>query len=53
VTDPESNPTRGPALLTATPSAKRVVDWLRTLALLAGVVGLLIALLTLELLVRL
>jgi len=42
-----------PALLAATPSGKRVEQWLRTLALLAGVLGLLIGLFTLELVGRL
>jgi len=53
VTDPETDPTGRPALLAATPSAELVVGWLRTLVLLAGVMGLLIALFALELLVRL
>ena len=53
MTDPEADPAGRPALLTATPSVEWVVGWLRTLALLAGVLGLLVALLTLELLVRL
>ena len=44
---------RRPALIAATPSAERVAEWVRTLALLAGVLGVLIALLTLELVVRL
>ena len=49
----EADPAGRPALLTATPSVEWVVGWLRTLALLAGVLGLLVALLTLEFLVRL
>ena len=53
MTDSEADPSERPALLTATPSVKWVAEWLRTLALLAGVLGLLVALLTLELLVRL
>ncbi|WP_435094901.1 hypothetical protein [Halorubrum sp. N11] len=52
---PDTKPKRsgGPALLAATPSAERVGRWLRTLALLAGVLGLLVGLFTLELLTRL
>ena len=50
--DPD-DPSRRPALIAATPSAERVAEWVRTLALLAGVLGVLIALLTLEFLVRL
>ena len=53
MTDPDVGRPRRPALLAATPSAERVVEWLRALLLLAGVLGLLIALVALELLVRL
>jgi hypothetical protein len=53
VTDTEPKRPRRPALLAATPSGKRVEQWLRTLALLAGVLGLLIGLFTLELFGRL
>jgi len=49
VTDPSGRP----ALLAATPSAERVAEWIRTLALLAGVTGLLFALFALELITRL
>ena len=52
MTDPDDS-SRRPALIAATPSAERVTEWVRTLALLAGVLGALIALLTLELVVRL
>jgi hypothetical protein len=53
VTDPEADPSRRPALLAATPSADRVVGWLRALALLAGVLAVLTALFALELVGRL
>ncbi|MFO8116523.1 MAG: hypothetical protein R6U01_14400 [Halorubrum sp.] len=53
MTDPDVGSPQRPVLLAATPSAERVVEWLRTLLLLAGVSGLLIALVMLELLVRL
>jgi len=53
VTDAETNSAGRPALLAATPSAERVGRWLRTLALFAGVLGLLIGLFTLELVGRL
>jgi hypothetical protein len=53
VTDTEPKRPGRPALLAATPSGKRVEQWLRTLALLAGVLGLLIGLFTLELVGRL
>jgi len=53
VTDAETNSPGRPALLTATPSVERVGRWLRTLALLAGVLGLLVGLFALELVVRL
>jgi len=53
VTDATTDPRGRPALLAATPSAERVGRWLRTLALLAGVLGLLVGLFALELVVRL
>jgi len=52
VTEQSPKSTRRPALLTATPSAERVGDWLRTLAALAGVLTLLIGLFALELVGR-
>ena len=45
--------TDNPALLAGTPDAARVSDWFRTLTVLAGVLGLLITLITVEMLVRL
>ncbi|WP_160298110.1 hypothetical protein [Halorubrum saccharovorum] len=53
MTDAKTNTSGRPALLTATPSAERVGRWLRTLALLAGVLGPLVGLFTLELVGRL
>jgi len=53
VTDTETDSPGRPVLLAATPSAERVERWLRTLALLAGALGLLVGLFTLELVVRL
>ena len=53
MTDAEAGPPGRPALLAATPSAERVGRWLRTLALLAGVLGLLDGLFALELVGRL
>lgn len=53
VTDTEPKRPGRPALLAATPSAERVGRWLRTLALLAGVLGLLVGLFALELVGRL
>ncbi|WP_164932800.1 hypothetical protein [Halorubrum amylolyticum] len=53
MTDAEPKRSGRPALLAATPSAERVERWLRTLALLAGVLGLLMGLFALELVVRL
>ncbi|WP_186311045.1 hypothetical protein [Halorubrum depositum] len=53
MTESETDPSGRPALLAAIPSAERVAEWMRTLALLAGVMGLLIALFVLELLTRL
>jgi len=53
VTDADAAPSDRPALLAATPSAEQVTRWLRTLALLAGVLGLLVGLLVLELVGRL
>jgi hypothetical protein len=53
VTDAKAESTGRPALLAATPSAERVGRWLRTLALLAGVLGLLVGLFALELVGRL
>ena len=52
--DPESEPgpRDRPALLAATPDADAVFDRLRTLAVLAGVLGLLLTLIAAELLVR-
>ena len=52
--DPESEPGRRdrPALLAATPDADAVFDRLRTLAVLAAVLGLLLTLIVAELLVR-
>ncbi|WP_218962317.1 hypothetical protein [Halorubrum persicum] len=51
--DPKSAPSGGPGLLAATPRTERVWRWLRTLALLAGVLGLLVGLFALELVLRL
>jgi len=48
----ESAPRDRPALLAATPDADTVFDRLRTLAVLAGVLGLLVTLIAVELLVR-
>ncbi|WP_193309643.1 hypothetical protein [Halorubrum halophilum] len=53
MTDADAAPSGRPALLAATPSVERVTRWLRTLALLAGVLGLLVGLLVLELVGRL
>nr|WP_321163490.1 hypothetical protein [Halorubrum sp. AJ67] len=50
--DGESNPRDRPALLAATPDADTVFERLRTLALLAGFLGLLLTLIAVELLVR-
>lgn len=49
--DDASGPRQTPAVA-AMPTADAVVPWIRTLALLAGVLTLLTTLLTLELLVR-
>ncbi|RLM67366.1 hypothetical protein DVK05_11610 [Halorubrum sp. Atlit-8R] len=51
--DGESAPRDRPALLAATPDAAAVSDRLRTLAALAGLLGLLLTLIAAELLVRL
>ncbi|TKX70454.1 hypothetical protein [Halorubrum sp. SP9] len=48
----ESGPRDRPALLTATPDADAVYDKIRTLAVLAGFLGLLVTLIAVELLVR-
>ena len=48
----ESGSRDRPALLAATPDADAVFDRVRTLALLAGVLGLLVTLIAAELLVR-
>ncbi|WP_096394110.1 hypothetical protein [Halorubrum trapanicum] len=53
VPDRDSGPRDRPALLAATPDAEAVSDWLRTLAALAGLLGLLLTLIAVELLVRL
>jgi hypothetical protein len=53
VTDADTTPSGQPALLAATPSAEQVTRWLRTLALLAGVLGLLVGLFVIELAGRL
>ena len=50
--DRESGPRDRPALLAATPDAEAVFDSLRTLAVLAGILGLLLTLIAAELLVR-
>ena len=50
--DRDSPPRDRPVLLSATPDADAVADWIRTLAVLAGVLGLLVALIAVELLVR-
>jgi hypothetical protein len=50
--DAEPDSRDRPALLAATPDAEAVFDWLRTLAVLAGLLGLLLTLIALELLVR-
>jgi len=50
--DGESDPRERPSLLAATPDADAVAERLRTLAALAGFSGLLVALITAELLVR-
>jgi hypothetical protein len=48
----EPGPRDRPALLAATPDADAVFDWLRTLAALAGLLGLLLTLIAAELIVR-
>ncbi|EMA61056.1 hypothetical protein C470_08291 [Halorubrum distributum JCM 13561] len=48
----ESGPRDRPALLAATPDVEALSDWLRTLAALAGLLGLLLTLIAVELLVR-
>jgi hypothetical protein len=48
----EPGPRDCPTLLAATPDAESVYDWLRTLAALAGFLGLLLTLIAVELLVR-
>ncbi|WP_424013924.1 hypothetical protein ACOZ35_12730 [Halorubrum xinjiangense] len=48
----ESASRDGPTLLAATPDADAVFDQLRTLAVLAGFLALLVTLITVELLVR-
>ena len=50
--DAEPDSRDRPALLAATPDAEAVVDSLRTLAALAGLLGLLLTLIAVELLVR-
>ena len=50
--DGDAAPRDRPALLAATPDADAVADRLRTLAVLAGVLGLLVTLFAVELLVR-
>ena len=50
--DAEPDSRDRPALLAATPDAEAVFDSLRTLAVLAGLLGLLLTLIALELLVR-
>ncbi|ELZ51840.1 hypothetical protein C464_00554 [Halorubrum coriense DSM 10284] len=50
--DGESGPRDRPALLAATPGTDAVLDQLRTLAVLAGLLALLVTLIAAELLVR-
>ena len=50
--DRDSPPRDRPVLLSATPDADAVADWIRTLAVLAAVLGLLVTLIAVELLVR-
>ncbi|RLM76235.1 hypothetical protein [Halorubrum sp. Atlit-26R] len=51
-TDGDADTRDRPALLAATPDADAVAERLRTLAVLAGVLGLLVTLIAVELLVR-
>ena len=51
-TDGDADARDRPALLAATPDADAVAERLRTLAVLAGVLGLLVTLIAVELLVR-
>jgi hypothetical protein len=53
VTASQTDPSGRPTLLAATPSAERVGEWLRTLAILVGMVTLLVGLFAAELIGRL